>query len=75
MSQKVLIFGKSTWPYTNAAREAFAQEGKDVEYHDVVSDSSKLDIMLKHSEGARRVPVIVDQEEVTIGFGGKTWGV
>ena len=43
---------------------------KDVEYHDVVSDSSKLDIMLKHSEGARRVPVIVDQEKVTIGFGG-----
>jgi glutaredoxin len=43
-----------------------------VEYFDVVSDSSKLDTMLKHSEGARRVPVIVDQEEVTIGFGGKT---
>jgi hypothetical protein len=29
-------------------------------------------VMLKHSDGARRVPVIVDQGEVTIGFGGKT---
>ena len=43
-----------------------------MEYHDVVSDSSKLDVMLKHSDGARRVPTIVDQGEVTIGFGGKT---
>jgi glutaredoxin len=48
------------------------QEGKAVEYHDVVSDANKLDIMLKHSDGARRVPVIVDGEDVTIGFGGKT---
>ena len=75
MSQKVLIFGKSTWPYTNAAREAFAQEGKDVEYYDVVSDSSKLDTMLKHSNGKRDVPVIVDAGEVSIGFDGGTWGV
>ena len=75
MSEKVLIFGKNNWPYTNAAREAFKQEGKTVEYHDVVSESNKLDLMLKHSDGARRVPVIVDGEDVTIGFGGKTWGV
>jgi glutaredoxin 3 len=39
---------------------------------DVVSDSSKLDIMLKHSDGTRKVPVIVDEGKVTIGFGGKT---
>ena len=75
MSQKVLIFGKNTWPYTNAAREAYAQEGKTVEYHDVISDSSKLDLMLKHSGGARKVPVIVENNNVTLGFGGKTWGV
>jgi hypothetical protein len=27
--------------------------------------------MLKHSDGARKVPVIVEQGEVTIGFNGK----
>ena len=75
MSDKVLIYGKNTWPYTNAAREAFKQEGKSVEYHDVISDSSKLDIMLKHTDGARKVPVIIEGEDITIGFGGKTWGV
>ena len=74
MSEKVLIFGKSTWPYTNAAREAFKQEGKAIEYHDVVSDANKLDTMLKHSDGVRKVPVIVEDEDVTIGFNG-TWGV
>jgi hypothetical protein len=31
--------------------------------------------MLKYSDGRRRVPVIVDQGKVTIGFKGKTWGV
>ena len=75
MSEKVLIYGKNTWPYTSAAREAYKQEGKTVEYHDVLSDANKLNIMLKHTDGARKVPVIIDGEDVTIGFGGKTWGV
>jgi len=75
MSEKILIFGKDAWPYTRAAREAFAKEGKKVDYFDVHSDSSKLDIMLKHSHGQRKVPVIVEGENVTIGFDGGTWGV
>ncbi len=43
-----------------------------MEYYDVISDSRKLDTMLKHSDGARRVPVIVEGGEVTIGFDGNT---
>jgi glutaredoxin len=43
-----------------------------VEYYDVVSDSSKLETMLKHSNGKRDVPVIVDAGEVSIGFDGGT---
>jgi hypothetical protein len=31
--------------------------------------------MLKHSNGVRKVPVIVDEGEVIIGFDGGTWGV
>jgi arsenate reductase-like glutaredoxin family protein len=31
--------------------------------------------MLKYSKGVRKVPVIVDQGNVTIGFNGGTWGV
>jgi hypothetical protein len=43
-----------------------------VEYHDVRFDGGKMKDMLRYSDGARRVPVIVDQGKVTIGFNGKT---
>ena len=31
-----------------------------------------MDTMLKHSNGARKVPIIVEGEKVTIGFDGGT---
>ena len=75
MADNVLIFGKNTWPHTSAAREAYKKKGIDVEYVDVLSDSEKLNTMLKYSNGTRKVPIIVDQGEVAIGFHGKAWGV
>ena len=75
MTEKVLIFGKSTWPFTTEAREAFAKKDKSVEYIDVKKDRDSLDTMLKHSDGVRKVPVIVEKDKVTIGFKGRTWGV
>ena len=75
MSEKVLIFGKDAWPYTRAAREAYDQKEKEFDYLDVVSDPDQLDAMLKHTNGVREVPVIVEAGEVTIGFDGGTWGV
>jgi len=33
-------------------------------------DAAKLDEMLKHSKGQRNVPVIVEGDRVTVGFGG-----
>ena len=75
MADNILIYGKDTWPYTNAAREAFNKQGKQVEYYDVRHDADKLKDMLKHSHGMHKVPVIVDRDKVTIGFNGGTWGV
>ena len=75
MADKILIYGKDTWPYTKAAREAFKKQGEKVEYHDVRQDVDKLKDMLEYSDGVRKVPVIVDQDKVTIGFDGGTWGV
>ena len=75
MSAKILLFGKDAWPYTRAAREAFAKEGRQVDYYNVVKDAKHLDTMLKHSNGARKVPVIVEGDTVTIGFDGGTWGI
>jgi len=36
----------------------------------VKHDARKLDEMLKYSKGQRSVPVIVEGEKVTIGYGG-----
>jgi len=71
MSSKVMIFGTVSWPYTNKAREAY---GDKAIFVDVGSNSAKLEEMLKYSNGRRQVPVIVDGDKVTVGFGG-AWGV
>ena len=75
MTDKILIFGKDAWPYTTAAREAFAKRGKEVSYFNVKNDAENMKTMLEYSDGIRKVPVIVEQEHVTIGFDGGTWGV
>jgi hypothetical protein len=41
-------------------------------YIDVLSDADKMNAMLKYSEGDRHVPVIVDRDNVVIGFNGKS---
>jgi len=41
-----------------------------VEYRDVVTDAQNMDDMLKVSQGVRKVPILVEGENVTIGFGG-----
>ena len=48
------------------------KEGKNVEYIDVVLSSSKLEEMLKLSDGRRSVPVIVENGNISIGFKGKS---
>jgi glutaredoxin 3 len=66
----VLIFGKDSCPYTEAAREDYARRKVPFQYINVKKDPDGLNRMLEHSGGERRVPVIVDNGEVTIGFGG-----
>ena len=75
MPNKVLIFGKDAWPYTRAARAAFAKDGRKVDYYNVVTEVGHLETMLKYSNGTRKVPIIVEGETVTIGFEGDTWGI
>jgi glutaredoxin len=66
----VLIFGKDGCPYTEAARDEYEGRRVPFEYLNVKKDKSALARMLEFSKGDRRVPVIVDGGEVTIGFGG-----
>lgn len=75
MADKILIFGKDTWPYTNQAREAYAKQGEEVKYVNVKANAEKMKAMLEYSDGIRKVPVIVEQDNVIIGFNGGTWRV
>jgi glutaredoxin 3 len=70
MAEKILIFGKDTCPYTMAAREDYAKKGYEVLYVNVKQDAAGMEEMLKYSKGRKDVPVIVDGQKVTIGFGG-----
>jgi glutaredoxin 3 len=66
----VLIFGKDGCPYTQAARDHYVADGVPFEYINVRKNPASLDRMLEYSHGERKVPVIVDGEKVTIGYGG-----
>jgi len=44
--------------------------GDRANYYDVKADSTKLEEMLGYSGGVRKVPVIVEGNNVTIGHGG-----
>lgn len=66
----VLIFGKEHCPYTSAAVDDCRKRGLEVDYVDVKKSRADMDRMLSYSGGHRRVPVIVEDGKVTIGFGG-----
>lgn len=66
----VLIFGKENCPYTRSAREDYSRRDVDFEFIDVRGNPTEMDRMLGYSNGRRQVPVIVEDGNVTIGFGG-----
>lgn len=66
----VLIFGKDTCPYTQAARDDFSSRNVPFQYINVKKNPDELQRMLRYTKGRRSVPVIVDGEAVRIGFGG-----
>jgi glutaredoxin 3 len=65
----VIIYGKDSCPYTGDAREHYARLG-EMQYVNVKKDAAALQRMLELTGGQRRVPVIVADGKVTIGFGG-----
>jgi glutaredoxin 3 len=70
LTEEVLIFGHDLCPYTSKAREDFFRRKIPFEYINVLQDDDRLQRMLKHSNGRRQIPVIVEAGKVTIGFGG-----
>ena len=70
MSDEVVIYGKDTCPYTQAAIEDYQRREVPFRYANVKKDKGELEKMLSLTNGRRQVPVIVDAGRVTIGFGG-----
>lgn len=66
----VLIFGKDTCPYTQAARDHYLSLAVPFQYFNVKKNPAELARMLALTHGRRDVPVIVENDQVTIGFGG-----
>ena len=66
----VQIFGKDTCPYTQAARDHYRGLAVPFEYFNVKKNPAELSRMLVFSRGRRAVPVIVEGDNITIGFGG-----
>ena len=65
----VTIYGKDSCPYTQAARDDYEQRNVPFTYINVKADKNELDRMVRLS-GGRKVPVIVEGDKVTVGFGG-----
>jgi glutaredoxin 3 len=74
MTREIIVFGKPGWPFTQRAREAKIKEGLTVIYRDVKEDDQAMAEMLRLTQGNRRVPVLVEGEKISIGFGG-SWKV
>lgn len=66
----ILVYGKETCPYTTRARKDFTDQGVAFRYVDVQKDAAALTRMLRLTDGDRRVPVIVHDGEVSVGYGG-----
>jgi glutaredoxin len=53
-----------------AAREDHARRKIEFQYLNVKKDRAELERMMRYTRGRREVPVIVDGDRVTVGFGG-----
>jgi glutaredoxin 3 len=66
----VKMFTKPGCPYCAAARENYKDQGVEFEDIDVIDNPQAQEELLKLSNGQKIVPVIVDNGEVKIGWGG-----
>ena len=70
MEEVVKVYIKQGCPYSAAAKDDLRKRNIKFKEFDVEADPAYLQEMLKFSGGKRSVPVIVEGEKVTVGFGG-----
>ncbi|WP_018123976.1 UXX-star selenoprotein family 1 [Desulfovibrio oxyclinae] len=64
MNQDIIIYGKRTCPHTHKALSAH----REAIFHDIQLNPEKLDEMLSLNGGVKRIPTIVQDGEVSIGY-------
>ena len=67
--KEITIYTTPTCPFCKAAKEDLGRKGIKYKEIDVSKDAEELEKMLRIS-GKRLVPVMVNGENVTVGFGG-----
>lgn len=67
---QVEIFTKPGCPYCTGAKDDFQKRGVAFTEHNVKADKKALRRMLELNGGQRRVPTIVQDGDVTVGFRG-----
>lgn len=64
--KQIVIYGKPTCPHTKRALEAYPE----AVFVDVLLFDENLNKMLALSDGRRRVPVIVEGNDISLGYNG-----
>lgn len=62
------MYVKPDCPYCQAAREALAAEGAEVEERDATRHSGWRDELMRYTHGRGTVPTIVREDGVQVGF-------
>ena len=67
---ETIIYTKPGCPYCAGAKEGFEKRGVPYREVNAAGSAAALQEMLKLSNGQRRVPTIVEDGKVTVGFNG-----
>jgi len=70
MAKNVTIYGQDLCAFTSAARADFSRRKVPFVYVNVLEDDAGLEQMMKLTNGRRKIPVIVEDGKLTVGFGG-----
>ena len=67
---EVIIYTKEGCPYCAAAKKHYAEQGTSFNEIDINVEAGAKDKLLEITKGERIVPVIIDGDDVKLGFGG-----
>ena len=70
MAENVTIYGQDLLAFTSGARADFSRRKVSFDYINVLEDEAGLKRMMQLTNGRRKIPVIVQDGKITVGFGG-----